>query len=74
MNQLIKETIIIEGSVRGMKFSKPVLLQYNPKDESIEEAIINFFNSHAKSFEELAVQRGWRDSYWTFPQYYELVI
>ncbi|MCD5324921.1 MULTISPECIES: hypothetical protein [Pontibacillus] len=71
---MIKETVIIEGSVRGMKFSKPILLQFNPSEENIEEAIIKFFNSHAQSFEELAVQRGWRDSYWTFPQYYELVI
>ncbi|MFC0523453.1 hypothetical protein ACFFGV_07630 [Pontibacillus salicampi] len=71
---MLKETVIIEGSVQGMRFSKPVLLQYNPNEEQIEEAIIKFFDSHANSFEELAVQRGWRDSYWTFPQYYELVI
>lgn len=71
---MVKESIVIEGSVHGMKFSKPVILQYNPKAENIEAAIIKFFNSDASSFEELAVQRGWRDCYWTFPQYYELVI
>ncbi|SDJ89498.1 hypothetical protein [Sediminibacillus albus] len=70
---MYRETIIIEGSVDGMRFSKPILLSYNPNQETVEEAIINFYNSQAATFDELAVQRGWGDCYWTFPSYSKVV-
>lgn len=70
---MIQEAIIIEGYDQGMKFSKPIMLSYNPSKENVEEAIIRNFNSQAKSFEELAVQRGWRGCYWTFPAYNEIM-
>ncbi len=71
---IIQETVIIEGAVDGMKFSKPVLLSYNPESETPEQALISFYGSQARSFEELSIQRGWTDAYWTYPAYYEMVI
>ncbi|MFD1017713.1 hypothetical protein [Thalassobacillus hwangdonensis] len=71
---MIQETVVVEGSVEGMKFSKPVLLSYNPDSQTTEQALIHYFNSQAKTFDELAVQRGWTDSYWTYPPYYDLVM
>ncbi|WP_077623174.1 hypothetical protein [Sediminibacillus massiliensis] len=70
---MYRETIIIEGQVEGMRFSKPIPLSYNPARETLEEAIIKFYNSQAQTFEELAVQKGWKDCYWTFPSYSKVV-
>ncbi|SEB08938.1 hypothetical protein SAMN05421743_11613 [Thalassobacillus cyri] len=71
---IIQETVIIEGYVDEMKFSKPVLLSYNPDSATPEQALISFYGSQARNFEELAIQRGWQDAYWTYPAYYEMVI
>ncbi|WP_181349268.1 hypothetical protein [Thalassobacillus sp. CUG 92003] len=64
---MTQERIIIEGVVEGMKFSKTMTVALDPETESIEDAIIRFFNSQVHSFEELAVSRGWKESYWTYP-------
>ncbi|MFQ3543747.1 hypothetical protein Q7A53_06650 [Halobacillus rhizosphaerae] len=69
-----QETILIEGSYQGMKFSKTIELSFEPAVQSIEEAILSFYNSETSSFEELASRRGWRNCYWTYAQPVELVI
>ncbi|MBM7551130.1 hypothetical protein [Thalassobacillus pellis] len=71
---VFQETVVVEGSIKGMKFSKPVLISYDPDSQTPEEALINFFGSQAQSFEELAIQRGWEESYWTYPPYYGMVV
>lgn len=68
-----QDTIVIEGWVNGMRFSKSILLTYNPTESTIESAIIKFYNSQAQTFEELAIQRGWEDCYWTFPSYSKVI-
>ncbi|KGX92773.1 hypothetical protein N781_14625 [Pontibacillus halophilus JSM 076056 = DSM 19796] len=70
---MVNETVVIEGSISGMKFSKPIRLQFDPNLESVEEAIIRFYFSEATSFEELASERGWRNADWTFPLVQESV-
>ncbi|WP_101843387.1 hypothetical protein [Halobacillus sp. Marseille-P3879] len=71
---MIQEKIIVEGYVNGMKFSKALDLTYNPDQHDVEEALIDYYGSTAMSFEELAVQQGWQDSYWTYPTYLDHVI
>ncbi|GGF16264.1 hypothetical protein GCM10010954_13590 [Halobacillus andaensis] len=71
---MIQEKIIIEGYVKGMKFSKTLNLTYNPDHQEVEEALIYYYGSRALSFEELAIEQGWQDSYWTYPTYLNLVM
>ncbi|MFC7062668.1 hypothetical protein [Halobacillus seohaensis] len=66
---MIQEKIIIEGDIKGMRFSKAMSLAYDPDQATIEESIINYYNSQVSSFEELAIERGWQDAYWTYPTY-----
>lgn len=70
---MCQETIIIEGLVKGMRFSKSILLTYHPGEESVEEAIIHCYGSQARTFEELAIERGWEKCYWTYPFYSRVI-
>lgn len=70
---MFQETVIIEGWVNGMRFSKPILLTYNPNEKTLEQAIISYYNSQAQTFEELAIQRSWEKCYWTFPSYSQVI-
>lgn len=70
---MAQETVVIEGTVRGMRFSKTILLTYNPAEKTLEEAIIEYYHSQARTFDELAIQRGWEECYWTFPSYFRVM-
>lgn len=70
---MCQETVVIEGWMNSMRFSKSILLTYNPNENTLEQAIIDFYNSQAQTFDELAIQRGWEDCYWTFPSYSKVI-
>ncbi|WP_173917039.1 hypothetical protein [Halobacillus sp. Marseille-Q1614] len=70
---MIEEKIVIEGVIKGMKFSKTLNVKYDPETETVEEALIHFYNSRALTFEELAVEQRWQNCYWTYPASMDLV-
>ncbi|WP_082234741.1 hypothetical protein [Halobacillus massiliensis] len=63
---MIEEKIVIEGTIQGLKFFKTVPVKYDPGKESVEEALLSFYNSGAHTFEELAIEQRWQECYWTY--------
>ena len=62
------DTVDIYGISNGLKFSTRIQVSYG-EGITLEQAIIKYFGSKAPSFEELAIERGWAEAYWTYPSY-----
>lgn len=64
----LAEVIEIYGEdSSGMKLYIPLEVRYNPQRMTTEEAIILAFHSRVRSFDELIIEMGWRNAYWTYP-------
>ncbi|SIS47226.1 hypothetical protein [Salimicrobium flavidum] len=70
---MMRETIVIEGEVEGMKFEK-CLDVYVEDWEEVEKAILRFYGTEVESFVELTVEKGWTNCFWTYDMRNELSI
>lgn len=64
---LVEVIEIYADDSNGTKIYIPVEVRYNPQRTTTEEGIIQAFQSTARSFDELIIEMGWRDGYWTYP-------
>lgn len=64
---LIEVIEIYADDSTGMRLYIPLEIRYDPQKMTTEQGIIQAFKSNARSFDELAIEMGWRNGYWTYP-------